>query len=140
MVNLSRMRVLIDLERRLQFRYQKKFSSVTRITTQLTGMPHGSGNHSKVEDGAIELAEVEEAYREMFSDLQVMRDELEQLLPSLDNPDDIGIMRLRYIIGKCLEDIPAEVNLSRRAMFYHLAGAERKLARMYPDKVCIDLH
>lgn len=140
MVNLSRMRVLISLERRLQFRYQKKLSSVTRITTQLTGMPHGSGSHSKVEDGAIELAEVEEAYREVLADLQVMRDELEQLLPSLDNPDDIGIMRLRYIIGKCLEDIPNEVNLSRRAMFYHLAGAERKLARMYPDKVCIDLH
>lgn len=140
MVNLSRMRVLISLERRLQFRYQKKLSSVTRITTQLTGMPHGSGVHSKVEDGAIELAEVEEAYREVLEDLQIMRDELEQLLPSLDNPDDIGIMRLRYIIGRCPEDIPDEVNLSRRAMFYHLAGAERKLARMYPDKVCIDLH
>ena len=27
------------------------------------------------------------------------------------------------------------VNLSRRAMFYHLSGAERKLMQMFPDKV-----
>ena len=135
MVNLSRMRVLISLERRLQFRYQKKLSSVTRITTQLTGMPRGSGNHSQVEDGAIDLAEVGEAYREVFDELKAMRDELDQMLKTLDDPDDIGIMRLRYIIGCDLEDIPDEVHLSRRAMFYHLSGAERKLMRMFPDRI-----
>lgn len=135
MVNLSRMRVLISLERRLQFRYQKKLSSVTRITTQLTGMPRATGNHSQVEDGAIELAEVEEAYREVLDELKAMRAELKELLPSLDNPDDIGIMRLRYIMGQNPEDIPDEVHLSRRAMFYHLSGAERKLMRMFPDRI-----
>ena len=135
MVNLSRMRVLIGLERRLQFRYQKKLSSATRITTQLTGMPRGSGNHSQVEDGAIDLAEVGEAYREVFDELKTMRDELDQMLKTLDDPDDIGIMRLRYIIGCDLEDIPDEVHLSRRAMFYHLSGAERKLMRTYPDRI-----
>ena len=132
MVNLSRMRVLIGLERRLQFRYQKKLSSATRITT---GMPRGSGNHSQVEDGAIDLAEVGEAYREVFDELKAMRDELDQMLKTLDDPDDIGIMRLRYIIGCDLEDIPDEVHLSRRAMFYHLSGAERKLMRMFPDRI-----
>ena len=135
MVNLSRMRILIGLERRLQFRYQKKLANATRITSHLTGMPRGSGNHSQVEDGAIELAEVEEAYREAREDLKVMREELEQLLTSLDDPDDIGIMRLRYVMGWDLEDIPDEVHLSRRAMFYHLSGAERKLMRMYPDRI-----
>lgn len=135
MVNLSRMRMLIGYERRIQFRYQKKLASATRITAQLTGLPRGSGNHSQVEDGAIELAEVREAYREVIEELQAMRDELEQLLPSLDNPDDIGIMRLRYMDGCDLKDIPDAVCLSERAMFYHLAGAERKLMRMYPGRV-----
>ena len=135
MVNLSRMRMLIGYERRIQFRYQKKLASATRITAQLTGLPRGSGSHSQVEDGAIELAEVREAYREVIDELQAMRDELEQLLPSLENPDDIGIMRLRYMDGCDLKDIPDAVCLSERAMFYHLAGAERKLMRMYPGRV-----
>jgi len=135
MINLSRMRTLISYERRLQFRYQKKLSSATRITTQLTGMPRGSATHSQVESGAIELAEVEEAYREILDELKGMRAELDQLLVTLDNPDDIGIMRLRYIEGMDLKLIPDAVNLSERAMFYHLCGAERKLTQMYPDKV-----
>jgi hypothetical protein len=135
MVNLSRMRMLIGYERRIKFRYQKKLASATRITAQLTGMPRGSGNSSQVETGAIELAEVEEAYREVLDELKAMRAELEQLLPSLDNPDDIGIMRLRYLDGCNIRDIPAAVCLSERAMFYHLSGAERKLIAKYPEKV-----
>lgn len=135
MVNLSRMRVLIGYERRLKFRYQKKLSIATKVTTVITGMPRGSGNHSQVENGAIELAEVEEAYREVLDELKFMRAELRQLLPHLDNADDIGIMRLRYIDGCDVKEIPDMVHLSERAMFYHLAGAERKLMQMYPDKV-----
>jgi hypothetical protein len=127
--------MLIGYERRIKFRYQRKLSNVTKITTAITGMPHGSGNHSKVEDGAIELIEVEEAYREVIDELDAMRKELKQMLKSLDNPDDIGVMRLRYIDGWDLNDIPDAVCLSPRAMFYHLAGAERKLIRMYPGKI-----
>ena len=135
MVNLSRMRMLIGYERRLQFRYQKKLANATKITTVLTGMPRATGNHSQVEDGAIELAEVEEAYHDVFDELKAMRTELRQLIRGLDNPDDRGIMQLRYIDGWDVKDIPDAVHLSERAMFYHLAGAERKLIQMYPDKV-----
>ena len=137
MVNLSRMRVLIAYEQRLRFSRLKKLSKATKITTTITGMPRGSGTGDKVADGAIELAEVDEAYREVFTELSKMREELELLLPSLDNPDDIGIMRLRYIDGWKLQHIPDAVCLSERAMYYHLSGAERKLARMFPDKLTI---
>ena len=137
MVNLSRMRTLIAYEQRLRFSRLKKLAKATKITTTITGMPRGSGTGDKVADGAIELAEVEEAYREVFTELRSMRCELERLLPSLDNPDDIGVMRLRYIDGLKLQDIPEAVCLSERAMYYHLSGAEKKLARMYPDKVTI---
>ena len=72
---------------------------------------------------------------ESRGEMKLMRAELEQLLPSLDNPDDIGIMRLRYLDGCNIRDIPAAVCLSERAMFYHLSGAERKLIAKYPEKV-----
>lgn len=135
MVNLSRMRVLIGYENRLKFRYQKKLANATRTTTTLTGMPHGTTGHNQVEAGAIDMAEVEEAYREVWTELEALRKELEEILPALDNPDDIGVMRLRYIDGFDLKEIPDAICLSERAMFYHLAGAERKLMRMFPDRV-----
>lgn len=134
-VRFGRMRMLIGYERRLMFRYQKKLADATKTSVQLTGMPRGSGGHNQVESGAIELAEVEAAYREVLAELKAMRAELEQMLPRLDDPDDIGIMRLRYIDGRDLRLIPESVGLSERAMFYHLAGAERKLIAMFPDKV-----
>lgn len=135
MVNLYRMRVLIAYEQRLRFDRLKKLSKATKITTTITGMPHGTGTANKIEDGAIALAEVEDAYREIISELKAMRDELGELLQALDNPDDIGVMRLRYMDGWKLQDIPDAVCISERAMYYHLAGAERKLAKMFPDKV-----
>lgn len=137
MVNLNRMRYLIAYEQRLRFDRLKKLSQVTKITSTITGMPHGSGNGNKVQDGAIALAEVEDAYREVINELGTLRKELTVLIPSLDNPDDIGVMRLRYIDGWKLSDIPEAVNLSDRAMFYHLASAERKLVQMFPDKIPI---
>ena len=135
MVNLSRMRTLIAYEQRLRFDRLKKLAKATKITTTITGMPRGSGTGNKIQDGAIELAEIEDAYREVLTELRSMREELGQLLPALDNPDDIGIMRLRYVDGKRLQDIPEAVCLSERAMYYHLSGAERKLVRMFPDRI-----
>ena len=136
MVNLTKMRMLIRHEQRLMRRKDRIFANATKVTTVLTGMPHGgNGNKSQVETGAIELAEVEESYREVLDELNTMREELEGMLIQLDDPDDIGIMRLRYIVGHYPEEIPDLVNLSRRAMFYHLSGAEKKLMRLFPDKV-----
>lgn len=137
MVNLSRMRLLIAYEQRLQFDRLKKFAKATKITTTITGMPRGSGTGKQVEDGAIALAEIEGAYHEVIAELMEMRAELEELLPFLDNPDDIAVMRLRYVYGFRLKDIPEATALSERAMYYHLSGGEKKLARMYPDRVTI---
>ena len=136
MVNLTRMRILIKHEQRLMRKRERVFANATKVTTVLTGMPRGeSGTQSQVETGAIELAEVEEAYREVLSELEAMRKELDEMLPALKDADDIGIIRLRYIAGHNPEEIPDLVNLSRRAMFYHLSGAEKKLMRLFPDKV-----
>ena len=136
MVNLTRMQVLIRHEQRLMRKRDRVFANATKVTTVITGMPRGgSGTQSQVENGAIELAEVEESYREVFNDLKKMRMELEEMLQGLEDPDDIGIMRLRYIQGHYPEEIPELVNLSRRAMFYHLSGAEKKLMRLFPDRV-----
>ncbi len=135
MVSLSRMRNLIGYEQRLRWNYTKKMADATRVTSVLTGMPRGSGSNSQVEAGAIELSEVDNAYREVFEELTALRDELEPLLYVLDNADDLGVMRLRYLDGHAPKDIPDAVYLTERSVYYHLCRAERKLMDAFPDKV-----
>lgn len=135
MVSFTRMQNLIGIARRMKEGYGDEFEKATKITIVLTGMPHGSGQHNKVEDGAVEMAEISRSYQEAFNTLAAMREELAPLIATLDDPDDVGIMRLRYIDGIRPEEIYPKVCLSRRAMFYHLTRAERTLIRMYPDKI-----
>ena len=135
MISLSRMRTLIGYEQRLKWGYTRKLADATRITSVLTGMPRGSGNHSQVETGAIELSEVGRAYREVFEALEEMRAELDPLLSTLENSDDIAVMRLRYMDGYRPNEIPDTIFLSERSVYYHLNNAERLLITMHPDKV-----
>lgn len=135
MVNLYRMRKLIRDTVKLQWRVEQEQSKATKITTVLTGMPRASGNHSKVEDGAIRVAELTEAYSEVLTELSVMRQELEPMISTLNNADDRAVMRLRYIKGFSAEDIAEAVHRTDRAIYYYLSRAEDELARKYPDKV-----
>ena len=135
MVNLYRMRKLIRDTVKLQWRVEQEQSKATKITTVLTGMPRASGNHSKVEDGAIRVAELTEAYSEVLTELSVMRQELEPMISTLSNADDRAVMRLRYIKGFSAEDIAEAVHRTDRAIYYYLSRAEDELARKDPDKV-----
>ena len=129
------MQTLIGVEHRLRWRREKILSRAAKSTTTLTGMPHGSGTHNAVESGAIDLSELDAAYREAFEELEAMREELADLLPQLGDPDDIAIMRIRYIDGRSPGEIPDIVYLSERAVCYHLARAERKLCELFPSQV-----
>ena len=106
-----------------------------KITTVLTGMPRASGNHSQVEDGAIRLADLQEAYAEVLSDLHDMRAVLDPLIDELENADDRAVMRLRYIKGFSPEDIAEAIHRSDRSIYYYLSRAENEICRKHPDKV-----
>ena len=90
MINLRRMRTLISYERRLKFRYQKKLSSATRITSKWTGLPHATDNHSQVETGAIELSEVEDAYHAAVEANKAYREVLDKFVK------DYGSFHMTY--------------------------------------------
>ena len=135
MVNLFRMRKLIRETVKLQWRREQTIAKATKITTVLTGMPRGSGTSSQVEDGAIKISEVNDAYREVFDELVAMQKELDPLIDSLERADDRAVMRLRYIKGYSPEDIAEAIHRTDRAIYYYLSRAEDHLARMYPEKV-----
>ena len=135
MVNLFRMRKLIRDTVKLQWKVEQEEAKATKITTVLTGMPRASGNHSKVEDGAIRVADLKDAYDEVLTELNDMRDQLEPLIGTLNNADDRAVMRLRYIKGFSPEDIADAIHRTDRSIYYYLSRAENELVRMHPDKV-----
>lgn len=128
-MNLQRMRGLIRHLTRIEWRIQRAKAKATKITTELTGMPRGSGNHSQVEDGAIQIADLEEAYAEAFAELQGMREQLKPLILMLDNPDHVAAMRLRYLNGYSAEDIADAINMSDRQVYRILKQAEREIIK-----------
>ena len=135
MVSLYRMRKLIRDMVKVQWKIEKEEARATKITTTLTGMPRGGANHNQVEDGAIRISDVKEAYREVVAELEAMRAELDPLIGDLDNADDRAVIRLRYIKGFSPEDIAEAIHRTDRSIYYYLSRAEEQLVRMHPDKV-----
>ena len=135
MVNLYRMRKLIRDTVKLQWRREQATAKATKITAVLTGMPRGSGTGNQVEDGAIKISEVNDAYREVVDELEAMQKELDPLIDSLEKADDRAVMRLRYIKGYSPEDIADAIHRTDRSIYYYLSRAEDQLARNYPEKV-----
>lgn len=135
MVNLYRMRMLIRQTVKVQWRIEQAEARATKITTVLTGMPRGGSQNNQVEDGAIKIAELKEAYKEIFGELEAMRAELDPLIGALENANDRAVIRLRYIHGFSPEDIAEAIGRTDRSVYYYLSRAEDQLARNNPDKV-----
>ena len=136
MVNLYRMRQLMSRQTaRLLWEIEQEEARATKITTVLTGMPRGGGQHDQVQEGAIKLVELKEAYSELLVELQEMRTELEPLIDTLENTDQRASMRLRYLKGYKPEQIADAINLADRTIYRYLVKAENELCRKYPKKV-----
>ena len=135
MVNLYRMRKLIRDTVKVQWKVEQEQAKATKITTTLTGMPRGGANHNQVEEGAIRISDLKEAYREVVEELDGMKAELDPMIDGLDNADDRAVMRLRYIKGFSPEDIAEAIHRTDRSIYYYLSRAEDQLVRKYPGKI-----
>ena len=135
MVRLGRMRQLIRQIPPMAFDLNRAEATATKITATLTGMPRGTDNHSKVEDGAIMIAALRDAYDEACEELEAMQDELGPLISTLDNADWIAAMRLRYIKRYSPEEIGNRNYRVERTIYRYLRRAEARLIEMYPDRV-----
>lgn len=135
MVNLYRMRKLIRDLVKLQWKVEQETAKATKVTAVLTGMPRATGNHSQVENGAIRITDLKDAYREAMRELDEMKRVLDPLIDELENADDRAVMRLRYIKGFSPEDIAEAIHRTDRSIYYYLSRAEDQLARKHPEKV-----
>jgi DNA-directed RNA polymerase specialized sigma24 family protein len=129
------MRQLMRQVPRKLWQIEQEKAKATKITTVLTGMPRGGSGKNQVEDGAIKLAELKEAFAEVTNELHYMQIELAPLISELENSDDRAVMRLRYIEGYSPEDIAEAIHRTDRSIYYYLSRAENELCRNHPDNV-----
>ena len=135
MVNLYKMRMLIRKMVKVQWRIEQTEAQATKITTVLTGMPGGGAPRDRVQEGAIKIAELKEAYSEVIDELERMRAELNPLISSMEDANNRAVMRLRYIKGFSPEDIAEAIGKTGRSVYYYLSQSEEQLVRQYPDQV-----
>lgn len=135
MVDLYRMRMLIRTSTKLQWRKELEIARATKITSVITGMPRGGSMKNTVEDGAIRVAELEEAYIEVLNELRQMKAELSPMINTIGNADQRAAMRLRYIDEHRPEEIADAIPLAERTVYRYLKLAEDDIIKRFPGKV-----
>ena len=88
-----------------------------------------------MEDGAIKLAELKEAYEAVMNELHYMQIELIPLIDTLEDARLSAAMRLRYINGYSQNEIADAIYVADRSVRRYLMLAERELCKRYPDKI-----
>ena len=138
MVNLYRMRQLMRQVPRKLWQIEQEKARATKITTVLTGMSRSGSGKNQVEDGAIKLAELKEAYAAVANELHYMQVELIPLIDTLEDARLSATMRLRYINGYSQDEIADAIYVADRTVRRYLMLAEKELCKRYPDKVHAD--
>ena len=105
MLDLRRMRFLINRLPAARFRVDKAMARATKTTTVLTGMPRGSGTGDQTADGAIMLQLARDALDRIETELAEMRAILGPMIEQIENPLQKSAMRLRYMDGMSVREI-----------------------------------
>lgn len=127
MIDFIRMRYLIRKLPRLDWKVAQKQADATRVTSSITGMPRGGGGVNRSGDAIIALMAAKDAYREVFEELEAMRQELEPMIDQLEDPDEKAAMRMRYLHGLSPEEIARTIHRSDRIVYVYLKRAEKKI-------------
>lgn len=129
MVDLYQMRKLMDRLPVAQFKLDKAMAQATKVTTVLTGMPHGGSGQDKLADQVALIAIARERRDHIATTLAQMRAELNPMIDKMDNPLEQSTMRLRYIDGKSVREIAYVLTYSEQHIFRVLQQAERKISK-----------
>lgn len=127
MINLRRMRFLMNRLPMARFKVERAMSKAAKCTANLTGMPRSGGTGNQVEDGAELLDVARAAYKAIQDELKAMREELAPIIAGLDKPLERTVMHMRYIEGRSVREIAYGIAYSEPHIFEVLRHVERKL-------------
>lgn len=126
MVNLRKMRILINRYPRACFNVERAMSRAQKCTAQLTGMP-GGGSGSTVADSVELVMQAEEARDRIAAELAHLRAELAPMIDALSDPLEKTVMRMRYMEGVSVREVAYQLCYSESRIFKSLKSAERHI-------------
>ena len=139
MIDFRRMRELIRTEERLHWALVRERAKAEKSTTSWSKNGGGGKGRtsSRVEDGGIALAILQEEYDQIAEELKQQRKELRGRLKKL--PDrQRTIIRMRYIGGISCRQIAEDLHYDKFYMHYLIRTAEQRINEMQNTAVSTD--
>jgi len=127
--DFKKMRKLIDRIPMARFRVDKAISRATKITSVLTGMPHGGGGRSQTEDGALLVMLAREKYESMKAELKEYQEKLMGIIEGAEDPLSKNALTMRYLECRSVREIAYSLNYSEQHIFRILQRAEAKIEK-----------
>ena len=93
---------------------ERIMSRLTRMTSSISGMPHGGGESDKLTDGVGKLVELDAEIDSKVGGLVALRREIEGHIAALDSDAQRRLLTLRYINGMTWERVAVEMGYERR--------------------------
>ena len=135
MTDFERMRVLIRQEERYRWAVEKQRAKANRMTSNITptGRIGGTRIGSKVEDGAILIAALEDEYREIREELDAAQKELRESITRIRNAKarlEKTCLRMRYLQGMSVRQIAVSLNYTEDYLHRKMRDAEALILRI----------
>ena len=127
MIDFKRFRIAIDRKNVALFALEKARARATKVTTTITGMPRGTSTGKQVEDGAIRIAEAEEALEARTQELKLFQDELTRMLSVMKDERQKKYLSMRYLEEMSVPKIAIRESYSESTIYEELKRAEMLL-------------
>lgn len=127
MIDLRRMRYLMDRLPMARLNVERAMSRATKCTQRLTMAAGGGGYGDAMSENAIRLSIAREKRDGILRELRELREVLAPRIADLDDPVQRLIMQMRYLDGQSARQIAYALALSERWVFYNLSRAEARI-------------
>ena len=127
MIDLRRMRYLMDRLPMARLNVERAMSRATKCTQRLTMAAGGGGYGDAMSENAIRLTVAREKRDGILRELRELREALAPRIADLDAPVQRLIMQMRYLDGQSARQIAYALALSERWVFYNLSRAEARI-------------
>jgi len=135
MTDFGRMRTLIRQEERYRWAVEKQMAKTNRMTSNITQTGRTGGNRigSRVEDGAIVLASLQDEYKEIRDELDAAQKELRESIARIRNAKlrlEKTCLRMRYLQGMSVRQIALSLNYTEDYLHRKVRDAEALIIRI----------
>ena len=135
MTDFGRMRTLIRQEERYRWAVEKQMAKTNRMTSNITPTGRTGGNRigSRVEDGAVMLAALQDEYQEIRDELEASRKELRESITRIRNAKtrlEKTCLRMRYLQGMSVRQIAVTLNYTEDYLHRKVRDAEALILRI----------